>query len=43
MADISLSGLNSSYPSGTTAQRPASTNIGGLYFNTDLGCLQVYS
>jgi Fibronectin type III domain len=43
MPDINLSGLNSSYLSGTTAQRPSSTNIGALYFNTDIGCLQIYT
>ena len=43
MSDIRLSGLNSSYPSGTTAERPASSTIGSLYFNTDLGVLQVYT
>ena len=43
MSDIRLSGLNSSYPSGTTAERPASSTIGALYFNTDLGVLQVYT
>lgn len=43
MSDINLSGLNSSYPSGSTAQRPEVSNIGALYFNTDLGVLQIYT
>lgn len=40
---IRKSSLDNSYPSGTTAERPASTAIGSLYFNTDLGVLQIYT
>lgn len=44
MPDINLSSLNNgSYPSGSTANRPSSPSIGTLYFNTDLGALQIYT